>query len=119
MKVPCKMCHTNPNPGYMMHIAAASLCMSCHSALKPIEMLAAAAKDNKEILWVRVYQVPAYVDFGHRTHLAAGATCEDCHGKVAEREQLSKEGDISMSACMKCHRSRKVGINCRFCHEPL
>ena len=98
MKLPCKMCHTNPDPGEMMTIVAASVCMQCHSAIKPIEKLTAAAKENKEIPWVRVYQIPAYVDFSHRGSPEASATCEDCHGKVAERDQLSKEGDISMGA---------------------
>jgi hypothetical protein len=119
MKVQCKMCHTSPDPGEMMTVAPASVCMQCHSAIKPIEKLAAAAKENKEIPWVRVYQIPSYVDFSHRAHLAASATCEDCHGKVAEREQLSKEGDISMGGCLKCHYARKVSTNCRFCHEPM
>ena len=119
MKVLCKMCHTNPDPGEMMTVVAASVCLQCHSAIKPIEKLTAAAKEKKEIPWVRVYQIPAYVDFSHRDHLKASATCEDCHGKVAERDQLSKEGDISMGGCMKCHQTRKVSINCRFCHEPM
>ena len=118
LKLQCKMCHTGPNPGEMMTIVGASVCMQCHSAIKPIEKLAPAAKENREIPWVRIYAIPSFVDFSHRTHLAADATCADCHGNVAERDKLFKEGDISMGACMKCHSMRKVSINCTFCHDP-
>jgi hypothetical protein len=57
------------------------------------------------------------VNFSHRTHVKAGTACDDCHGKVQERAELTKEGDISMGACMKCHQQRKVSIDCAFCHE--
>lgn len=104
-----------------MGIAAASVCMTCHSAIKTespaIKKLAAYAAQNREIPWVRVYQIPAYVDFSHKTHLAGGATCETCHGKVEERDALFRETNISMGACMECHRQNKAPIDCTACHE--
>ncbi len=115
------MCHPNPDPGEAMRIAAASVCMQCHAAIKAdspaIQKLAAFAKSGREVPWVRVYQVPGYVFFSHRTHLNARNTCEECHGPVAEREQLEKERNISMGACMECHRLKKASIDCTFCHE--
>ena len=121
LKVACKMCHPSPDPGEMMTIVAASRCMQCHSAIKTdspaIQKLAAFAKNDREIKWARVYQVPSYVNFSHRSHLEAGTTCEDCHGKVAQRDVLNREGDISMGGCMNCHRLKKVSIDCTFCHE--
>lgn len=122
LKVPCKNCHTSPDPGEMMTFPAASKCMQCHAAIKAdspaIQKVAAAAKENREIPWVRVYQIPAYVNFSHRDHLESGSTCQDCHGQVATRAQLFKEGDITMGACMNCHRQKKASIDCGFCHEP-
>ena len=121
MKLQCKMCHPNPDPGETMRIAAPGVCMQCHTAIKrespQIQKLAAAAEADREIRWVRVYEIPSYVNFSHRSHLAAGNKCEDCHGPVATRAQLAKEGDISMGGCMECHRVKKAGLDCTYCHE--
>jgi hypothetical protein len=121
LKLKCKMCHPNPDPGEVMRIAAASVCMSCHSAIKTdspaIQKLAAFAKNERPIPWVRVYEIPSYVNFSHRAHLETGNACEDCHGPVAERDRLFREGDISMGGCMKCHQLKKVSVDCTFCHE--
>jgi Cytochrome c7 and related cytochrome c len=117
LKLQCRMCHPNPDPGETMRIAAPAVCLQCHAAVKPIQQLADAAKENREIRWVRVYEIPGYVSFSHRTHLAAGNKCEECHGPVAERARLSREGDISMGGCMECHRVKKAGLDCTYCHE--
>jgi hypothetical protein len=121
LKLKCKMCHTNPDPGESMGIAAASVCMSCHSSIKTdspaIQKLAGYASQNRDIPWVRVYQIPAYVDFSHKTHLGSGATCENCHGQVEQRDALFRETNISMGACMECHRQHKASIDCTACHE--
>jgi len=122
LKVACKMCHPNPNPGESMTIAPASTCMQCHSTVErdspAIRKLADFAAQNRPVPWVRIYQIPSYVSFSHRTHLETGNACADCHGKVVEREQLFKEGNISMGGCMECHQAKKVSIDCGLCHEP-
>jgi hypothetical protein len=95
--------------------------MQCHSAIKAdspaIQKLAQYVKDNKPVPWVRVYQVPAYVWYSHRSHLNAKAVCNDCHGPVAESERVARDGDISMGACMTCHQMRKARFDCRYCHD--
>ena len=115
------MCHPNPDPGEMMTIAPTSACMQCHTAIKSdspaIQKLAAFAKQNRPVPWVRIYQIPSYVNYSHRAHLESKNTCADCHGRVAERDQLYKEGNIGMGACMQCHQAKKVSIDCSFCHE--
>ena len=121
LKLPCKMCHPNPDPGDRMTIIAASGCMNCHSAIKAdspeIKKLADFAKTGTPIPWVRVYEVPSFVNFSHRTHLDKGATYQDCHGQVASRDQLSRETDISMGGCMDCYKARKASLDCGVCHE--
>jgi len=121
LKLQCKMCHANPDPGESMGIAQASVCMQCHSSIKAdspsIQKLAGFAAQNRNIPWVRVYQIPGYVDFSHKTHLSSGATCESCHGQVAQRDVLFRETNISMGACMECHRQHKAPIDCTACHE--
>ena len=121
LKLKCKMCHANPEPGESMGIAEASVCMQCHSTIKTdspsIQKLAGFASQNRNIPWVRVYQIPGYVDFSHKRHLSSGATCETCHGQVEQREALFRETNISMGACMECHRQHKAPIDCTACHE--
>jgi hypothetical protein len=105
-----------------MTIAPASVCMQCHSAIKTdspaIQKLAEYAKDGKAVPWVRIYQIPAWVDFSHRAHLEAKNACEDCHGKVAERDVLYREVTLNMGTCMDCHAGKRAGTQCNFCHEP-
>ena len=121
LKLKCKMCHANADPGESMGIAEASVCMQCHSSIKTdspaIQKLASFAADKREIPWVRVYQIPGYVDFSHKTHLNSGATCETCHGHVEQRDALFREANISMGGCMDCHRAQKATIDCTGCHE--
>lgn len=122
LKLKCKMCHVNADPGEMMGIPAAGVCMQCHSAIKTdspsIQKLAGFAESKREIPWTRVYQIPGYVDFSHKRHLDSGvATCETCHGKVAERDALFVETNIHMGGCMDCHRQNKASIDCTACHE--
>jgi hypothetical protein len=120
LKLQCTGCHVNADPGDAMGFPPVATCMACHSAIaadKPSIQKLAAAKSGQEIDWVRVYRTPPFVWFSHRSHLKAGNTCENCHGPVAEREKITREGDISMNGCMTCHRSRKVSTDCSFCHE--
>jgi hypothetical protein len=107
LKIKCATCHTNPDPGETMTLPKPAVCGQCH-----------AGKYDHEIKWVRVYEIPSFVFFSHRTHLTAGNTCADCHGQVAQRAQLFRETDISMGGCMNCHREKKVSIDCNFCHDP-
>ena len=75
LKLQCKMCHPSPDPGESMTIAPPSVCMQCHSAIKTdspaIQKLAQYAAQGKPVPWVRIYAIPAWVDFSHRAHLEA------------------------------------------------
>jgi hypothetical protein len=121
LELECAMCHPNADPGESMGLPAASACMDCHASIKTdsphIQKLAAFAKNNRKVPWARVYEIPTYVLFSHRAHLTSGNTCAECHGPVAEREQLHREGDISMGGCMACHSKKKASNDCSFCHE--
>jgi hypothetical protein len=121
MGLKCANCHENSDPtGEMMGIPAVAKCMTCHASVKKdrpaIQKLAAFAASGEPVPWVRVYRIPSYVDFSHKSHLDSGATCETCHGKVAERDTLFRETDISMGGCMNCHRANKASLDCTFCH---
>lgn len=104
-----------------MTFPATSYCMSCHRFTKTdspaIQKLAAFDRNHQEIPWVRVYKLPDYVSFSHRTHLNASVKCEECHGQVSQRDRLFVESDLSMAGCMACHKNRKASLECDSCHE--
>ena len=120
-KVECKTCHPMPDTGEFAGLPETSVCMSCHKSIKTdsphIQKLTSHHADKKPIAWRRVYRIPDYVFFSHKEHVAKGATCETCHGPVRERDVLRKEKDISMAACMDCHRARQASLACNYCHE--
>ena len=117
----CAECHKNADPGESMGLPVVAKCMACHIEIaktKPtIQKLKAYAVAKQQVPWVRVYELPGFVWFSHRTHLAAKAKCETCHGQVAERDVLTREVNISMGTCMECHRKNEASIDCNLCHE--
>lgn len=118
----CEQCHPMPDPGDFAMLPPTSLCMSCHRTVKKdsayIVKLAAADAEGRKIRWVPVYRIPDYVSFNHKQHVAVeGVTCETCHGPVAERDMLRREKDISMQACMECHRIKGASNDCLLCHD--
>lgn len=123
LNLKCAKCHPGPDPGEKMTIPAPSLCMECHSAIKTespaIQKLASFAESDRDIRWVRVYQIPSFVLFSHRAHLEAKSTCTDCHGPVAERARLYRETDISMKGCVNCHMAKSASTDCSYCHENM
>jgi hypothetical protein len=104
----CKECHVNPEPGEKMTFPAMAKCASCHPAFQKLG----------EIPWVRVYTVRAGTYWSHRSHLEANLTCTQCHGDVASLEIMTKLTNVtSMEGCLSCHREKKAGTGCEFCHE--
>jgi hypothetical protein len=118
--LPCETCHTPSPSGAAFRIPQAPTCMQCHAAVateRPaIQKLAALAQSHTLIPWVRIYELPSFVTFSHKTHLDHGATCEQCHGAVRERDRLFKESDLSMKWCVDCHTVRRASNDCNACH---
>lgn len=117
----CRTCHSNPEPGMMMTFPATSTCMNCHetvSAKKPaIVKLAAFAKSQQPIPWVRVYTIAPGVQWGHRKHLAAGVKCETCHGPVADLDAMAMVTSVTaMGTCINCHQMNNAKTTCNTCH---
>jgi cytochrome c3-like protein len=117
----CQQCHINPEPGDRMTFPATSKCMACHVTIsrdKPsIQKLAAFAKSNQPIPWVRVYLVSSWVYWNHRSHLEAKMTCEMCHGQVEEMEVMTKVSNVTtMAGCIDCHRKNEASTGCQYCH---
>jgi Class III cytochrome C family/Cytochrome c7 and related cytochrome c len=122
LKQPCQLCHAPSEGGEMVDMPEVSKCMQCHSAIAPRSKaegkLAAFAKQDRDVDWTRVYQIPTFVRFSHSQHAQAGVKCESCHGPVAQRVTLWQEHDVSMGSCMNCHRQMHASLDCGSCHEP-
>lgn len=95
--------------------------MTCHVQIakdKPsIKDLKDYVDEKQPVPWVRVYEIPSFVNFSHKTHLDAGTKCGTCHGPVATRDRLWRETDLSMGGCVSCHRAKGANTNCSTCHN--
>jgi hypothetical protein len=122
-KMTCNDCHEPRGNGSTLAMPQPPKCMTCHAGIatdKPdIKRLAEAAKNEDPIAWVRVYRVPSFVTFSHKTHISAGAKCEECHGPVAERTAIALEKDTSMGTCIACHQSKGAPATCDTCHAIM
>jgi Cytochrome c7 and related cytochrome c len=118
----CKTCHDGAETEDHAKLPATATCMGCHKSVKTdspeIQKLAAYDSKPEDVPWKRVYKVPTYVTFSHRVHLAKSLDCETCHGNVREMQVMQKVKDISMAACMQCHKERDAPVRCDACHEP-
>ena len=120
-KLDCATCHENPDPGENMTIPNAELCMTCHQSIAAqqpaVKRLAQFASENKVIPLVRIYSLPAFVVWSHRTHVAAGVACEACHGDVAAMDVIRATNVTTMDACVDCHDKKGANTGCVTCHE--
>lgn len=119
-KLECNDCHAPRGNGSTVTMPQPAKCMLCHASVatdKPdIQRLAAAAKNEDSIPWVRVYRVPSFVTFSHKTHTDAGNKCEECHGPVAERTAIALERPTNMGSCIACHQAKQAPTGCDTCH---
>jgi hypothetical protein len=118
----CAACHPNSDPGKDMGLPATAACLTCHKTVDrddpAIRKLALSVHKKHAVQWTRVYTLPAFVRFNHRTHLAAGTQCEDCHGPVATRDELFVEYPMTQKGCLDCHIALHIGgNNCFFWHN--
>ena len=95
--------------------------MACHQSIKTdspaIQKLAQVQRDDDLISWRPVYALPDFVFFDHQKHINAHAACAVCHGPVQDRDILWQEKEVSMVACVDCHKLRKAPLNCDLCHN--
>jgi Cytochrome c7 and related cytochrome c len=118
----CVLCHETAESDEHATIPPTSTCMGCHSRVKTdsphIQALTSWNDKEETVPWRRVYRLPDYVYFSHKQHVAdAKVTCDVCHGNVAAMDQMQRVKDISMAACLDCHKSRSAPTQCDSCHE--
>ncbi len=120
-RMKCNDCHKLAPSGEVVSIPTGKTCMTCHLQIaknsSSIKDLKSYVDENQPVPWIRVYEIPGFVDFSHKAHLDAGAKCETCHGPVASRDRLWRETDLSMGGCLSCHREKGANTSCSTCHD--
>jgi hypothetical protein len=115
----CAYCHPTAAKSEAAGLPGAALCLDCHRGLTGAAaaraLLEKYAASGGTIPWERVYRLPGFVFFSHGRHVRSG--CESCHGAVATRNLLAREREVSMKACLECHRAEGATTACQHCHE--
>ena len=117
----CDTCHQPLGTSGKMQVPGAAECMNCHDTIKrdspAIQKLIAMRADDRLLAWKPIYTLPDFVYFSHQKHLNAHVECATCHGPVKDRDQLWQEREVSMVACVNCHKLRNAPVNCDACHN--
>jgi hypothetical protein len=120
-RLKCPDCHKLAPSGEVFSMPTGNTCLTCHNEIAKdspaIKDLKEFVADKQPIPWVRVYEIPSFVEFNHKTHLDGGAKCETCHGPVSTRDHLWRETDLSMGGCFNCHRTTGGNTTCATCHN--
>ncbi len=119
-RITCLDCHPGARERERAGLPHREECMVCHAVIaaeRPAIQALSALRQNSRIPWERVYRVPDFVFFSHRSHVVAGLECVTCHGPVATRSVLRQEISVNMVSCMNCHADREVSNECHLCHD--
>ena len=120
-QIACAFCHEFSDNWAAAGIPRTELCGSCHSAM-PQESPAAQklmeyVDSEKQIPWVRVFEIPQYAYFPHKWHVRAGVECEECHKGVGESITTARRIELKMAWCMDCHEESQASVDCVTCHK--
>jgi quinoprotein glucose dehydrogenase len=117
----CQACHQELETGERVQIPGVAECTSCHQTVKKenpkVQELSQFEKEGRALSWKRLYQLPEFVFFSHQKHRNAKVECEVCHGRVFDQDNLWREREVSMNACVDCHKLRKAPVSCNLCHD--
>lgn len=128
--IDCRYCHISVETSAFAGIPSTETCMSCHSQIwtsaPDLEPVRESYRSGKSIPWVRVHDLPDFVQFNHSIHVSKGVECKSCHGAVEEMPLTYREHSLSMKWCLECHRDPEAfagagvhvesKLNCSHCH---
>jgi hypothetical protein len=160
LKVDCLYCHTAADKSQHATVPAVSVCWGCHQYVKqasalsgpntealtneiakikqfycatqePTPMAQQPCTAGESIPWIRIHNLPEYVQFKHMRHVNAGVQCQECHGPVQTMDRVYLVPDtvlrpssaylparkLEMGWCMNCHNARGGSDDCAACHH--
>jgi hypothetical protein len=105
----CRYCHTSVEKSSFAGIPPTKTCMNCHSQVwlnAPIlEPVRASFRNNTNLTWIRVNDLPDFVYFNHQIHIRQGVGCATCHGRVDKMPLMYQAQPLLMGWCLECHRA--------------
>jgi len=105
----CRYCHTSVEESSFAGIPPTRTCINCHSQIwtnAPIlEPVRASFRNNTNLNWIRVYDLPDFVYFNHKIHIRQGVGCATCHGQIDRMPLTYQEPSLLMEWCLDCHRA--------------
>ena len=104
----CQYCHSGARKGIHAGVPPTQVCMGCHKMVdttdRPeLEKLKGYYERNEEIPWVKVHDLPDFVNFSHKRHVLGGVECQECHGPVQEMTVGQRVSSLKMGWCLDCH----------------
>jgi Cytochrome c7 and related cytochrome c len=106
--IDCRYCHNSVEQSSFAGIPPTETCMNCHSHIwadsPMLEPVRASYRDDKPLVWNRVYDLPDFAYFNHSIHIHRGVACATCHGELAEMPLTWKASTLYMEWCLECHR---------------
>ena len=113
----CRYCHTSVEKSAFAGIPPTNTCMNCHAQLwtnAPIlEPVRASFRNNTNLTWIRVNDLPDFVYFNHQIHVKQGVGCVTCHGPVDKMPLMYQAQSLLMEWCLDCHRAPEKYIRPR------
>ena len=107
--IDCRYCHTSVETSAFAGIPPTKTCMNCHSQIwstAPIlEPVRASFRDDMNLNWIRVYDLPDFVYFSHKIHVKQGVGCVTCHGEIDKMPLTYQANSLLMEWCLDCHRA--------------
>jgi hypothetical protein len=120
-QIACVFCHEFSDDQAAAGIPRTELCGSCHMAMQKespaTQKLMEYVESEREIPWVRVFEIPQFTYFPHKWHVRAGVECEECHEGVGGSVTTSRRIDLKMAWCLDCHEQRQASVDCVTCHK--
>jgi hypothetical protein len=105
----CRYCHTSVETSSFAGIPPTKTCMNCHSQIwtnaSILEPVRASFRDDKNLTWIRVHDLPDFVYFNHQIHVKQGVGCATCHGEVDKMPLTFQANSLLMEWCLDCHRA--------------
>jgi hypothetical protein len=109
MGLDCRYCHTSVENSAFAGIPPTKTCMNCHSQIwtnAPIlEPVRASFRNNTNLNWIRVNDLPDFVYFNHQIHVKQGVGCATCHGRIDRMPLTYQAQSLLMEWCLSCHRA--------------
>ncbi len=112
--IDCRYCHTSVETAGFANVPPSKTCMNCHQQIWQgadlLEPVRQSYKEDKPILWNRVYNVPHYAYFNHSIHVAKGVGCVSCHGQIDQMNLTTQNSTLLMEWCINCHREPEKNL---------